>query len=242
MLWIRPAAAHRVTVLGSTRKSAATSPGVSRRSRGSIVLPRPQAPGPAPATGSCWSTGLRSRPLAAGRCPRNGSTNLQPGNRSRCGSPGAVGSAGCGRGGPPTRRALRQCASGGPHRGGARHPRRGVVRAAAGPAPGGRRRRADPQNPLRFFARPMYQGPGQAALLGSWERRIPRSGGARGGAAGTWLLGGRWETGAALVVPWQGPSRGQATATSRVRPGTAGGLLGGRPPAPGVPPARGRVG
>lgn len=32
MLLIRPAAAHRVTVFGSTRKSAATSPGVSRRS------------------------------------------------------------------------------------------------------------------------------------------------------------------------------------------------------------------
>src|SRR5690606_37019222 len=32
MLLIRPAAAHRVTVFGSTRKRAATSPGVSRRS------------------------------------------------------------------------------------------------------------------------------------------------------------------------------------------------------------------
>ena len=32
MLLIRPDAAHRVTVFGSTRKSAATSPGVSRRS------------------------------------------------------------------------------------------------------------------------------------------------------------------------------------------------------------------
>jgi len=32
MLLIRPAAAHRVTVFGSTRNSAATSPGVSRRS------------------------------------------------------------------------------------------------------------------------------------------------------------------------------------------------------------------
>jgi hypothetical protein len=32
MLLIRPEAAHRVTVLGSTLKSAATSPGVSRRS------------------------------------------------------------------------------------------------------------------------------------------------------------------------------------------------------------------
>jgi len=32
MLLIRPDAAQRVTVLGSTRKRAATSPGVSRRS------------------------------------------------------------------------------------------------------------------------------------------------------------------------------------------------------------------
>ena len=32
MLLIRPEAAHRVTVLGSTRKSVATSPGVSKRS------------------------------------------------------------------------------------------------------------------------------------------------------------------------------------------------------------------
>ena len=32
MLLIRPAAAHRVTVFGSTRNKAATSPGVSRRS------------------------------------------------------------------------------------------------------------------------------------------------------------------------------------------------------------------
>ena len=32
MLLIRPEAAHRVTVLGSTRKRAATSPGVSKRS------------------------------------------------------------------------------------------------------------------------------------------------------------------------------------------------------------------
>jgi hypothetical protein len=32
MLLMRPAAAHRVTVFGSTRNSAATSPGVSRRS------------------------------------------------------------------------------------------------------------------------------------------------------------------------------------------------------------------
>jgi hypothetical protein len=32
MLLIRPEAAHRVTVFGSTRKRAATSPGVSRRS------------------------------------------------------------------------------------------------------------------------------------------------------------------------------------------------------------------
>src|SRR5690242_2128613 len=32
MLLIRPEAAHRVTVFGSTRKSAATSPGVRRRS------------------------------------------------------------------------------------------------------------------------------------------------------------------------------------------------------------------
>ena len=39
MLWIRPAAAHRVTVFGSTRNRAATSPGVSSRSRGSIHSP-----------------------------------------------------------------------------------------------------------------------------------------------------------------------------------------------------------
>lgn len=32
MLVIRPEAAHRVTVFGSTRNSAATSPGVSNRS------------------------------------------------------------------------------------------------------------------------------------------------------------------------------------------------------------------
>ncbi len=32
MLVMRPEAAHRVTVFGSTRNSAATSPGVSRRS------------------------------------------------------------------------------------------------------------------------------------------------------------------------------------------------------------------
>src|SRR5437016_13537073 len=32
MLLMRPEAAHRVTVFGSTRKSAATSPGVRRRS------------------------------------------------------------------------------------------------------------------------------------------------------------------------------------------------------------------
>ncbi|KUP98053.1 hypothetical protein AC529_03630 [Thermobifida cellulosilytica TB100] len=32
MLLIRPDAAHRVTVLGSTRKREATSPGVSKRS------------------------------------------------------------------------------------------------------------------------------------------------------------------------------------------------------------------
>ena len=32
MLLMRPDAAHRVTVFGSTRKSAATSPGVRRRS------------------------------------------------------------------------------------------------------------------------------------------------------------------------------------------------------------------
>jgi len=44
MLLIRPDAAHRVTVLGSTLKSAATSPGVSNRS----LLPsiRSQLPGP----------------------------------------------------------------------------------------------------------------------------------------------------------------------------------------------------
>ena len=38
MLLIRPDAAHRVTVLGSTRKRAATSPGVSRRSLLSSTL------------------------------------------------------------------------------------------------------------------------------------------------------------------------------------------------------------
>src|SRR3954468_6177266 len=37
MLLIRPAAAHRVTVLGSTRNKLATSPGVSRRSRDSTT-------------------------------------------------------------------------------------------------------------------------------------------------------------------------------------------------------------
>jgi hypothetical protein len=37
MLLIRPAAAQRVTVFGSTRNKLATSPGVSRRSRDSTM-------------------------------------------------------------------------------------------------------------------------------------------------------------------------------------------------------------
>src|SRR3954451_3760376 len=40
MLLIRPAAAHRVTVFGSTRNRLATSPGVSRRSRASTGPPQ----------------------------------------------------------------------------------------------------------------------------------------------------------------------------------------------------------
>jgi hypothetical protein len=44
MLLIRPEAAHRVTVFGSTRKSAATSPGVRRRS----LLPSTDLPLPSP--------------------------------------------------------------------------------------------------------------------------------------------------------------------------------------------------
>src|SRR5690349_3937398 len=40
MLPMRPAAAQRVTVLGSTRNNAATSPGVSRRSPVSTAPPR----------------------------------------------------------------------------------------------------------------------------------------------------------------------------------------------------------
>src|SRR2546429_6422134 len=40
ILPIRPAAAHRVTVFGSTRNSAATSPGVSRRAPVSTMPPR----------------------------------------------------------------------------------------------------------------------------------------------------------------------------------------------------------
>src|SRR5438067_9509452 len=39
MLLIRPAAAQRVTVLGSTRNRVATSPGVSSRSRASTCSP-----------------------------------------------------------------------------------------------------------------------------------------------------------------------------------------------------------
>ena len=40
MLLIRPAAAHRVTVFGSTRNRLATSPGVNSRSRASTGPPR----------------------------------------------------------------------------------------------------------------------------------------------------------------------------------------------------------
>src|SRR5579875_525461 len=46
MLLIRPDAAQRVTVLGSTRKSAATSPGVSRRSLLSSTIIRLSYPCP----------------------------------------------------------------------------------------------------------------------------------------------------------------------------------------------------
>ena len=47
MLLIRPAAAQRVTVFGSTRKRAATSPGVSRRSLLLSTISPPRIPRPA---------------------------------------------------------------------------------------------------------------------------------------------------------------------------------------------------
>ena len=43
MLLIRPDAAQRVTVLGSTRKSEATSPGVNRRSLARSTFTFPQS-------------------------------------------------------------------------------------------------------------------------------------------------------------------------------------------------------
>src|SRR5215469_11897369 len=48
MLLIRPDAAHRVTVFGSTLKSAATSPGVSRRSLLPSIAPTPWVRGLSP--------------------------------------------------------------------------------------------------------------------------------------------------------------------------------------------------
>jgi hypothetical protein len=202
-----------------------------------------ELPDRAPATGSCWSTGSRSRPLAAGRCPGNGSTNVQPGNRPRGGrlrtrrttdSSTRRGNVRAGSAAPhPGRTAPRRC--------GPPASRGGPGRRRATPGRRGRRRPGSGCSP-RIFAQPMYQHPGRSALLGSWERRVPRSGGARGGAAGTWLLGGRWD-GRGAGGDVAGAVTGRATATSRARPGTAGGLLGGRPPAPGVPaPALARLG
>jgi hypothetical protein len=74
MLLIRPAAAHRVTVFGSTRNSAATSPGVSRRSpvsttpslrRTKVTIPSQLGVAPYPGTYAHYSTVIAP-------CPTNG--------------------------------------------------------------------------------------------------------------------------------------------------------------------------
>src|SRR5690242_8199002 len=95
MLLIRPAAAHRVTVLGSTRNVAATSPGVSSLSAmmdSKVVLLRGwgtsaeqatsvfTAPGSLCVAAACVQESARPaaesvRPLSARRSPR-------PGNRT----------------------------------------------------------------------------------------------------------------------------------------------------------------
>lgn len=68
MLLMRPAAAQRVTVFGSTRKSVATSPGVSSLSLTSTEPPRYRLATLASATGHCGtrlSEGTRLGTLTA---------------------------------------------------------------------------------------------------------------------------------------------------------------------------------
>jgi hypothetical protein len=97
MLLIRPDAAHRVTVFGSTLKSAATSPGVSRRSLLPSIAPTPWVKGLSPSVAETRELShkqqlypsIRKIPYARGRRataravrgsePAAGCTSLQPG-------------------------------------------------------------------------------------------------------------------------------------------------------------------